>query len=154
MITVMDLFRCSQSSDEFLSLLSPVSLLLPLVGGKTLLGTSLTGVSTYIQVYVQKYDSSFGVRFAFIDTLTVALQLSVVMVCLSNTNIIKLLQDHALLPQICSAAMSNMIGLFKNKNKTCDTSFKIQLFFDTNIHCLSVEWATMVCTKHKTNIQF
>ena len=87
----IDLLRCSQSSDEFLSLLSPVSLLLTLVGGKTLLGTSLTGVSTYIQVYVQKYDLSFGVRFALIDTLTVALQLSVVMVCLSKTDITQLL---------------------------------------------------------------
>ena len=43
----MDLFRCSQSSDEFLSLLSPVSLLLTLVGGQTLLATSF---STYFFV--------------------------------------------------------------------------------------------------------
>ena len=40
----IDLLRCSQSSDEFLSLLSPVSLLLTLVGGQTLLATSF---STY-----------------------------------------------------------------------------------------------------------
>ena len=98
MITMMDLFRCSQSSDEFLSLLSPVSLLLTLVGGQTLLGTSLSGVSTYIQVYVQKYDLSFGVRFALIDTLNGALQQIVVIVCLLKTDITKLLQDHALLP--------------------------------------------------------
>ena len=39
-----DLLRCSQSSDEFLSLLSPVSLFLTLVGGQTLLATSF---STY-----------------------------------------------------------------------------------------------------------
>ena len=42
--TMMNLFGCSQSSDEFLSLLSPVSLLLTLVGGQTLLATSF---STY-----------------------------------------------------------------------------------------------------------
>ena len=53
MITMMNLFGCSQSSDEFLSLLSPVSLLLTLVDKRRLIFQNIFDTNYFLNIKSQ-----------------------------------------------------------------------------------------------------